>query len=239
MFHQRRIESLGRIKLSQLISKKNPYLFRAKGFTNSKELIGALLDAWISSSEEGKFGKFLEDLAVFVAQTTSGGEKSPAEGIDLDLTRDGIRYLIVVKSGNAWGNNDQHKRLHDNLRKAEQVLKQSKFTKPIQSTLGICYGKFQKKHKRHYLHVGGKDFWELVSGDPEFYADVMTPLGAGADEHRRKFDKAREETIARLSDEFDAQFKDNSGEIDWAGVVKFVCCPPTRRTRAARTKAEV
>ena len=70
-FHSARLESLEKLRLSQLL-RKNPYLFKAKNLTTAGELVSGLLEAYLSSSEEKRFGDFLEDLALFVAQQTSG-----------------------------------------------------------------------------------------------------------------------------------------------------------------------
>ena len=78
-FHQRKAKSLEELRLDKLLSK-NPYLFRAKNITTASELVVGLLDAFLSSSEEKFFGDFMEDLAVFVAEKTSGGHKSGAPG---------------------------------------------------------------------------------------------------------------------------------------------------------------
>ncbi len=81
-FHGGRIHSLEGLNLRKLL-RKNPYLFKAKNVTTAGELISGFLDAFLSSSEEKFYGDFLEGLAIYIAQVTSGGHKSAAQGIDL------------------------------------------------------------------------------------------------------------------------------------------------------------
>ena len=102
VFHERRIRSLQTLRLNRLL-RKNPYLARAKNITTASEMVGGLLDAFLSSSEEQLFGSFLEGLAVFVAQQTSGGHKSTAEGVDLEFINRRIHYVVSVKSGPKLG----------------------------------------------------------------------------------------------------------------------------------------
>ena len=98
-FHRVRTDNINKLNLRTLLTNKNPYLFRAKNLNLASDLIDALLQARLSSSEEGSFGHFLEELAIFVAKICGGGDKSGVTGIDLELTRNDTRYLIAVKSG--------------------------------------------------------------------------------------------------------------------------------------------
>lgn len=45
-FHQKRIASLSRLKLTTVLIKKNPYLFRAKSLLTSERIVRALTDAF-------------------------------------------------------------------------------------------------------------------------------------------------------------------------------------------------
>src|ERR1051325_4756152 len=83
-FHAKRLDSIKNLKLGKVLARKNPYLFRAKNLTVAADLIGAILDATLSSSEEGSFGTFLEALAIFVAERTGGGQKSGITGLDIE-----------------------------------------------------------------------------------------------------------------------------------------------------------
>src|SRR5258708_16362701 len=65
-FHQNRISSIKVLKLRNILKKKNPYLFRAKNLTLAADLVTSILDASLSSSEETSFGRFLEQLAMFL-----------------------------------------------------------------------------------------------------------------------------------------------------------------------------
>jgi len=109
-FHRHRIKSLEDLRLEKLLTK-NPYLFKAKHVVTAGELITGLLEAFLSSSEEKLFGDFLEGLAIFVAQKTSGGHKSSAPGVDLEFFHKNVHYLVSVKSGPNWGNSSQQTKL--------------------------------------------------------------------------------------------------------------------------------
>src|SRR3970282_203554 len=82
-FHEARLARVENVKLTDVLKRKNPYLFRAKNILTAGELIRAILDAFLSSSEEELFGRlFLESLAIYIATKTVDGRKSSAEGID-------------------------------------------------------------------------------------------------------------------------------------------------------------
>lgn len=221
-FHVARIEKLQGLKLSEVVKRKNPYLFRAKNLTLAPDLMTALLDARLSSSEEGSFGGFLEGLAVYVTQVTAGGQKSAAAGIDIEVTRKNIRYLIAVKSGENWGNSSQHKELKRNFKTALKVIKQSKHAGFLQPTLGICYGKFRTSDNGEYLKIGGQSFWHLISGDPDLYIEMVEPLGYKSEEHDKNFKAEKDKTYNRLIREFTIAYCDRSGAIEWSKLVQFV-----------------
>jgi type II restriction endonuclease EcoO109I-like protein len=221
-FHARRTENIRALKLSQVLLNKNPYLFRAKNLNRADELVSALLDARQSSAEEGSFGGFLEELAIYVARITVGGEKSGVEGIDIELTRDKVRHLIAVKSGRNWGNASQHARLRENFRRAVRVLRQSKYVGEIQPTLGIAYGKFKTVNNGEFLHIGGQSFWHLISGDTNFYVDLIEPLGHDAERLNEEFEQEKNATYNRFTREFVNEYCDADGKIDWSRLVRFV-----------------
>jgi len=221
LFHERRVASIESLKLLDVLKAKNPYLFRAKGIESAEEMVRALLDARLSSAEEGLFGGFLEQLAIFVSEQTCGGWKSGIPGMDIELERDGVRYLIAVKSGKAWGNQSQHTKLRDNFLSAVRTLRQNPDVGRIQPTLGICYGRFKKKDNGAFLHVGGRDFWELISGEPDLYMDIIEPIGHRAREFNEAFYTKRAHAMNRMALEFMERFCVD-GRIDWPRIVTLV-----------------
>ncbi|MFA6622196.1 MAG: PmeII family type II restriction endonuclease, partial [Candidatus Caldatribacteriota bacterium] len=103
-FHEKRIQSLDSLKLSQVLKRKNPYLFKAKYVLTAEKIIRGIVDAHISSSEEGIFGDWLEGLSIYINEKVYGGKKSGILGIDLEFDKDGVRYIVNIKSGPNWGN---------------------------------------------------------------------------------------------------------------------------------------
>ena len=109
-FHDKRIVKLRQLKLAQVLKRKNPYLFRAKAIVAAPDLVKHLLRAYLSSQEETIFGDFLEGLAIHICSQAYGGHKSTTEGVDLEFVRDGVRYIVDIKSGPNWGNASQIKK---------------------------------------------------------------------------------------------------------------------------------
>ena len=76
IFHNGRLESLKKLKLNDILKRKNPYLFKAKNILDAHDLVKILLDAYLSSQEETIFGNFLEGLAIFINEKAYNGWKS-------------------------------------------------------------------------------------------------------------------------------------------------------------------
>ena len=98
-YHAKILQRLLELRLAEILKRKNPYLFKAKALDTSQDLVKSILDAHLSSQEEGIFGAFLEELAIFICRKVYNGQKSSAEGIDLEfekerkLVRQEIKYI--------------------------------------------------------------------------------------------------------------------------------------------------
>ncbi len=220
-FHDKRLESLNKLRLQDLLRRKNPYLFKSKNLVVVADLIRSLLDSHLSSQEETMFGDFLEDLAVYVAETVYGGQKSAATGIDLEFMKDNARYIISIKSGPNWGNSSQIARLKDNFTTAARVIRQGNRTANVIAVNGCCYGRDNKPDKGGYFKYCGQEFWELISGDAEFYTRIIEPLGHNAKQRNRTFAEQYGAVVNRLCTEFAAGFCAADGSIDWPRLVAF------------------
>ena len=56
-YYEKLLDKINKIKLDQVVTRKNPYLFYAKNTTTASEIIDSVLFATISSSEETMFGQ--------------------------------------------------------------------------------------------------------------------------------------------------------------------------------------
>ncbi len=219
-FHARRAASLRALKLKDVLKRKNPYLFRAKNMQMAQDLVKSLLDAHLSSQEETIFGEFLEKLAIYVCSEVYGGKKSSAEGIDLEFENNGIYYLVSVKSGPNWGNSSQIKRMVDNFKKAQRILRTSRGQIAIQAVNGCCYGRERQPDKGDYLKLCGQDFWTFISGNDRLYVEIIEPLGHQAKKHNTAFQNEYSRIVNLFTQEFMQDFCVN-GLIDWEKLVKF------------------
>jgi hypothetical protein len=220
-FHDARLARLENLNLKEVLRKKNPYLFRAKNLLTAGQLIPAILDAFLSSSEEEIFGKFLEQLAIFISGQTCGGRKSSAEGVDLEFDLDGIRYIVSIKSGPNWGNSSQYRRLEENFRRAVVVQRQAQPALHIQPVLGICYGRTATRDKGLYRKIVGQNFWYFLSGDPDLYVDIIEPIGHQARRHNDDFARKRASIENRFTAELIQDFCGPDYLIDWRKLVAF------------------
>ncbi|MCW7480835.1 PmeII family type II restriction endonuclease [Leptospira kanakyensis] len=220
-FHKKRIQSLDTLKLDKVLRRKNPYLFKAKYQLTSEQIIKSLIDAHISSAEEGIFGDWLEELAIYVNAQVYGGKKSGITGIDLEFDLDQIRYLVSIKSGPNWGNSSQIKKMESDFKTAAKTLRTSNSGLIVKAINGCCYGRDNKPDKGDYLKLCGQRFWEFISGEEELYSELIEPLGHTAKTNDDLYQEAYAKMINKFTIEFGKDFCKADGAIDWEKLVHF------------------
>ncbi|MBN2395212.1 MAG: cytosolic protein [Candidatus Atribacteria bacterium] len=221
-FHHNRLEKLEKLKLNEVLKRKNPYLFKVKHITTAGDFIKTILEAFLSSQEESLFGGFLEGLAVYICNYVYGGNKSSAEGIDLEFEKDNAKYIVSIKSGPNWGNSSQINKMKDNFRKAKKVLKTNISTSQnVIAVNGCCYGKDNSPDKGEYLKLCGQRFWAFISGNEDLYTDIIEPLGHKAKDKNDQFHEAYAKVVNKFTLEFIANYCDPSGAIHWEKVLKY------------------
>ncbi|HRN73803.1 MAG TPA: PmeII family type II restriction endonuclease [Ginsengibacter sp.] len=221
IFHEKRIQSLGSLKLSQVLKRKNPYLFKAKNALTAEQIIRGIVDAHISSNEETIFGDWLEGLAIFICNKVYNGFKSGITGIDLEFDHSGVRNIVTIKSGPNWGNSSQIAKMIADFRTAKKTLRTSHSKLNIVAVNGCCYGNDNNPDKGDYFKFCGQRFWEFISGDKALYIELIQPLGHKAKEKNEEFLVSYSQMINKFTREFSNLFCKESGEIDWPNLVRF------------------
>jgi hypothetical protein len=196
-------------------------LFRAKNQNTAHDLVKTILDAHLSSQEEGIFGGFLEELAIFICGKAYGGRKSSSEGIDLEFSKDKVTYIVSIKSGPNWGNSRQIARMKDDFKRAKRILGTNRSDAKVVAVNGCCYGKDEKPDKGDYLKLCGQRFWEFVSGDEDLYTEIIEPLGYKAKEKNDEFAEEYAKVVNKFTREFSGEYCDEKGSILWEKLVKF------------------
>ena len=220
-FHQRRLESLEKLKLDEVLQRKNPYLLKAKNINTAGGLVKAILDAHLSSQEETIFGAFLENVAIHACSIALGGIKSGIEGIDLEFTQGNTRYIISIKSGPKWANASQLAKMKDNFRKAKIVLRQNGAVKNVVAVNGCCYGRDNKPDKGDYFKYCGERFWTLISGEEALFLGLIEPLGYKAKQRNEEFQIEYGKATNRFTKLFIDEYCLSDGSIDWEKIVKL------------------
>lgn len=221
IFHQKRIQSLDKLKLSQVLKRKNPYLFKAKNVLTAEKIIRGLVDAHISSNEETVFGDWLEGFAIFINEKVYNGRKSGITGIDLEFDDNGVRNIVTIKSGPNWGNSSQIAKMAADFKTAKRALRTSNSQLNIIAVNGCCYGRDNNPDKGDYFKYCGQHFWEFISGNSDLFTEIIEPLGHNAKEKNDDFVKSYSQMINKFTKEFSNSFCKDNGEIDWEKLVRF------------------
>lgn len=220
-FHSKRLQSLESLKFSKILSRKNPYLFKAKNILKAQDLVQMLLDAYLSSQEETIFGDFLEDVAIFINEKIYNGRKSSAVGIDLEFDRDDIHFIVSIKSGPHWGNSRQISKMKDDFSKAKRILRTSNSKIHIVAINGCCYGRDSKPDKGEYFKYCGQQFWEFISGNESLFIDIIEPLGLKAKEKNEEFLELYSQIVNKFTYTFTHHFCTPRGSINWDILLEF------------------
>lgn len=219
-FHRKRLEKLKELKLKEVLKRKNPYLFKAKNLSIAGDLVRSLLDAYLSSQEETLFGEFLEQLAIRVCEIQFAGRKSGIRGIDLEFENEGVLYVVSIKSGLNWGNASQIEKMQSYFLTARKTLSTNAKPRLMEFVNGCCYGRQRDNNKGNYRKLCGQAFWELISGEPNLYTDIVEPIGYKAKEKNDDFFQQYAIVVNKFTEQFSAQFC-MDGSIDWAELVRF------------------
>lgn len=221
MFYKSRLDQAKKLELKDVLSRKNPYLFKALGIEKPSEIVENLLNARLSSSDETIFGtEFFEKIAKRIAEITSNASIAPADGVDIIIDKETYKP-IGIKSGENWGNSSQIKRLKDDFETLRQRV-QTKIDKKYDPVVGHGYGTKNRLSKTGWRDVSGQAFWKEISGDPDLYLKLMRLMKDLPLKHKPEFKKKWDELVQKFTDEFSSNFCKEDGSVDWEKLTKFV-----------------
>lgn len=219
-FHEARINKLKKLKIDEILRRKNPYLFKAKNLEDPCVLVESLMDAVCSSSEETLFGDWLEKLAIYVAGEVYGGAKSTTKGVDLEMDKDDVHYIISIKSGPNWSNSSSMTKQKEYFKTAQQVYRTGGNKKPCQSLIGCCYGKKNDPYSDP-IKLCGQSFWQFISDSETLYMDIIVPLGTDARNKNEAYKTEYTNIKTGLTVEFIKKYCNADNSINWEKILRL------------------
>jgi hypothetical protein len=231
-FYNIRLEGLRKLRLNDVLKRKNPYLFKAKNIELAGDLVKGIVDAFLISQEETMFGNLLEGFAIYVSSVLYGGFKSDLKSIDLEFQREGAYYIVGIKSSTHWANSDQVNRMRDNFKAAKPILRERGITGEIVAINGCIYGKDRNPFKQHadpekaYYKYAGQVFWHLISGDDSLYREIIAPIDKEASRKDETFKKAYAAKVNEMTQDFTGSFMTADNQIDWLKLIDYVSKRP-------------
>lgn len=223
-FHKKKLQKLQKLEFGNILNRQNLYLFKTKDLLTANfsltagQLMKDIIDSYMLSSEEKTFNDFLKKVAIKLSEIVEGGRKSATNAADLEIDRDGIRHLINIKSGPNWGNSSQIKKMLENFRTARKVLQTSNARINVRFINGCCYGIDNRPEKDEYTKLCGQRFWEFISGENDFYIEIIEPLGHQAKRCSGLFDELYIRKVNIFTGVFIDRFVDN-GLINWEKLI--------------------
>lgn len=206
----------------KIVKRKNPFLFRAKA-GSVDAYATALVEAFLSSSEETVFGQVLEDVIMVICKHAKGGRKSGIEDLDLEYdAEDGTRVLVQIKSGTNWGNAAQRKALKTAFQKATRRLRQGDQNLNVKCIEGCCYGPSGHKDFGTHIRLSGNDFWREISGCDGAGEAVLRLIGEYAS---NGFQAAQDQARDRIVEYLESQQIVEGGEVLWDRLLALVLQP--------------
>ena len=73
---------------------------------------------------------------------------------------------------------------------------------------------------KFYTELAGKEFWEELTGDSEFYIKLIRYMDKLPEKYVEDFDISYQKAANRLVKEFTQEFCLDDGGIDWEKLVK-------------------
>ncbi|GBC93097.1 hypothetical protein HRbin15_01584 [bacterium HR15] len=221
-FYRRRIENLSKLRLHEVLRRRNPYLLRAVGFRTAVELAEYLLRLHTQASDETIFGDaFVEPIVLAVSQ----GKKSSAKGIDIEIETETAYKAVAVKSGPNVFNSSQVARMNDEFQELQNRLRQhlQRLGKQFDPILGCSYGRRNSPptKRRHYRLVAGQAFWHELTGDTNFYLKLIHLMRNYPEQYRYQYEEEWAKAINRFTRALLNDFATEDGRLNWEKIVEF------------------
>jgi len=235
-FYERRFEKLEKLRLRQVLKRKNPYLFKALGTEQASEIVKKILEAYISSSDETIFGNiYFEQIALNLPNITV----SDGKGVDLILNEEKVIHAYALKSGPHPFNSSAKARQNTEFLELKSRL--MKLQKQFDPVLAYAYGRKNKLSSGKYVYreSSGQEFWKELTGDDDFYLKLMRLM---KDEPARRIEEYKsswDAVINKFAREFTEDFCFENGHINWEKLVQFISAKePLRFPRPKKKSAK-
>lgn len=177
--------------------KINPFLVKylacfLDGNDSPASLAKALiLPRILGTSINTSFGKQTQKMI----NTLFAGFGSVVQGIDIEFTdaKDGRKKYCQVKSGPNTINKDDVKTISDHFKGVRNLARTNNLEVGLNDlVVGVLYGtpeelsdNYKKLGKEYPVYIG-KDFWEHLTGDCDFYGQLTDAVGQIALEYNGK-----------------------------------------------------
>lgn len=177
-------------------------------FNSPLDLMTSRLAQHVERGASTAMGTALQAVAKEITGSGTG-----VAGADIEVTRDGQRYYVQVKSGPDTANKD----IAQNI---GTLLNSARARDPSAAcVLGVCYARPEQissiaKKELVARGVGlkvGREFWEFISGDPNCMAEVLELAGAAADEPLAGGESFADR-VERKTEELTAVFESRYGQ---------------------------
>jgi hypothetical protein len=233
-FHERRIEKLEKLRLRQVLKRKNPYLFRALGTEQAAEIVKKILEAYVSSSDETIFGNVYFEQ---IANNLPNVRVSTGKGCDLVLEENKVVHVYALKSGpNPFNSSAKERQNTEFLQLKNRLMKLQKQFDPV---LAYSYGRRNKSSTEKFIYrqASGQEFWKEITGDEDFYLKLIRLM---RDEPRKKAEEYKSDwdaTINKFTKEFTEDFCFSNGHINWEKLTQFVSARDPPKLSKRKPKA--
>jgi Type II restriction endonuclease EcoO109I len=152
------------------LAKRNPIIYTIRGVETVDDWANQVLADKETSAIEAHVGTWLEE----VARLVSGGIK-PGSGVDLQLTdAGGVVQLYAIQSAPNTKNAGGRKSDIDALRRGARVLRSQR--QRVELNIAVLGGRPKTSVIRGHSDVtvlSSDDFWERISGIPDFRARLL------------------------------------------------------------------
>lgn len=216
-FLDARARNLERLRLDDL--KFNVVQLRAMAtmldFKTPEDLLRYRLAQHLERGTVTAWGSALQAVAREISGSGSG-----VAGADIEVTENGRRHFVQVKSGPDTANKD----IAQNI---ATLLNSARARDPTAiCVLGVCYGRPEQisqiaKGELESRGVGlkvGAEFWEFISGDPDCLSEVLQLAGEAAEGRvagEATFADRVENKLQALVTEFEARYGNELDEQTW------------------------